>query len=120
MNVIGVFLLVVVALFVVSKLMKPASYNLGPRVKAADARMPCLANKHCPMGQSCSSGFCSEGFAGSDMSSCTSKECAGVNAPCARTGNPCAEGTFCQGNSCVPISPASQGEAYNQIGMLLN
>jgi hypothetical protein len=55
-----------------------------------------------------------------DMSSCTAKECNGLNAPCARKGVPCPEGTFCQGNNCVSIAAADQGEAYGQIGMLLS
>jgi hypothetical protein len=106
-------------------------YNVGsgshsvPRVTGGKARLPCLANNHCPMGQKCSGGFCSEGFVASyagstDMSSCGAKECNGINAPCARTGSPCPEGTFCQGNSCVNIAAPNNGEAYNQIGMLLS
>jgi hypothetical protein len=96
-----------------------------PRVTGGKARLPCLANNHCPMGQKCSGGFCSEGFVASyagstDMSSCGAKECNGINAPCARTGSPCPEGTFCQGNSCVNIAAPNNGEAYNQIGMLLS
>ena len=77
------------------------------------------------MGQKCVNGFCSEGFVDSiasstDMSSCTAKECNGLNGPCARRSTPCPEGTFCQGNNCVNITAADQGEAYNQIGMLLD
>jgi len=89
------------------------------------ARLPCLANNHCPMGQKCTGGFCSEGFITppsqlADMSSCTAKECNGLNAPCARKGVPCPEGTFCQGNNCINIMAPSEGAAYNQIGMLLD
>ena len=96
-----------------------------PRVTGGKARLPCLANNHCPMGQKCSGGFCSEGFIDSyngstDMSSCGARECNGINAPCSRTGSPCPEGTFCQGNSCVNIAAPNNGEAYNQIGMLLS
>lgn len=55
----------------------------------------------------------------SDMSSCSAKECNGINAPCARRESPCPEGTFCQGNNCVSIAAPDQGEAYNMIGNLL-
>ena len=104
---------------------RSTSYIIVPRVSGGKARLPCLANNHCPMGQKCSGGFCSEGFVASysgstDMSSCASKECKGINAPCSRTDTPCPEGTFCQGNSCVNIAASDNGEAYNQIGMLLS
>jgi hypothetical protein len=97
----------------------------APRMSGDSAKLPCLANNYCPMGQKCSNGFCSEGFSSpifqsQDMSSCSAKECKGLNAPCARSGTPCPEGKFCQGNTCVNISPNDQGDAYNQIGMLLN
>ena len=97
----------------------------APRMSGQSARLPCLANNHCPMGQACSSGFCSEGFMApiaqsTDMSSCSAKECKGLNAPCARRASPCPEGTFCQNDSCVNIAPTDNGEAYKQIGMLLD
>ena len=79
------------------------------------------------MGQVCSDGACVEGFTGmvspvvgNDMSSCTAKECNGLNAPCTRKDAPCPEGTFCQNNSCINIAAQDQGEAYKQIGMLLD
>jgi hypothetical protein len=78
------------------------------------------------MGQACSSGFCSEGFVsppnmpGADMSSCTAKECKGLNSTCSRKEAPCPEGTFCQNDDCVTITTQDQGEAYRQIGMLLD
>ena len=98
--------------------------NSAPRMSGASAKLPCLANNHCPMGQKCSDGFCSEGFnspvmPSTDMSSCTAKECKGLNAPCTRKGVPCPEGTFCQNEACVSIAAPDQGEAYKQIGMLL-
>jgi len=108
---------------------RPDVYTLSPRMRGGSAMLPCLANNHCPMGQKCSNGFCSEGFMASimpsmmpstDMSSCTAKECNGINSPCARKGAPCPEGTFCQNNSCINIAASDQGEAYEQIGMLLN
>jgi hypothetical protein len=55
-----------------------------------------------------------------DMSSCSAKECNGINQPCSRTSSPCAEGTFCQGNQCIPIAAPDNGEAYKQIGTLLD
>lgn len=100
--------------------------RIGPVYKGEAAKLPCLANKQCPVGQSCSGGFCSEGFMAPvlgpavDMSSCSAKECKGINAPCSRKAQPCPEGTFCQNDSCVNIAAPSQGEAYNQIGTLLN
>lgn len=100
--------------------------NSAPRMSGGSARLPCLANNHCPMGQSCSGGFCSEGFMSSiasstDMSSCSAKECkSGVNTTCSRKEAPCPEGTFCQNDSCVNITAQDQGEAYKQIGMLLD
>jgi hypothetical protein len=121
---LGVTLLVVLVVYTVSYSVNTSQYMLGPRPTGVQsAKLPCLANNHCPMGQACSDGFCSEGFMSpsTDMASCNSPECNGINAPCARTGTPCSEGTFCQGNSCVPNYPASQGaEAYDQIGMILN
>ena len=108
-------------------------YNVGsgsrqsaPRMSGGSARLPCLANNHCPMGQSCSGGFCSEGFmapiaSSTDMSSCSAKECkSGVNSTCSRKETPCPEGTFCQNDNCVNITAQDQGEAYKQIGMLLD
>jgi hypothetical protein len=121
---VGVTLLVVLVAYAMSYSLHASQYMLGPRPTGVQpAKLPCLANNHCPMGQACSDGFCSEGFVSpsTDMASCDSPECKGINAPCSRTGNPCKEGTFCQGNSCVPNYPASKGaEAYDQIGMLLN
>lgn len=124
-SVLGSILVLALVVFVVLNLMGSTNSTGVPRVTGGNARLPCLANNHCPMGQKCSGGFCSEGFiasyAGStDMSSCGAKECNGINAPCARTGSPCPEGTFCQGNSCVNIAAPNNGEAYNQIGMLLS
>jgi len=95
-------------------------------MSGGSARLPCLANNHCPMGQACERGFCSEGFmdpisSSTDMSSCSAKECkSGVNATCSRKGVPCPEGTFCQNDNCVNITAQDQGEAYRQIGMLLD
>jgi len=76
------------------------------------------------MGQACSGGFCSEGFSGdvrpaTDMSSCTAKECKGLNTTCSRKEAPCPEGTFCQNDTCVNIATQDLGEAYGQIGMIL-
>ena len=121
---LAIVIFVSLIVFVVMKLSSSRNYNL-PRVKNVEvAKLPCLANKHCPMGQKCSRGFCSETFMAplmqsTDMSSCTSKECNGINAPCARSSTPCEEGTFCQNNKCVSISAPNQGEAYSQIGMIL-
>ena len=141
--VIGIF----VGIFVVSELVKlffpqlmglfqklfPAFYKgamdfIGPAAlyKGGSARLPCLANKQCPGGLTCSGGFCSEGFMAPvlgptvDMSSCSAKECKGIDAPCSRKAQPCPEGTFCQNDNCVNIAAPDQGEAYNQIGTLLN
>ena len=119
---------VAVLLFIVINVAKMPSQP--PKWVGKSAMLPCLSNSQCPMGQTCNNGVCAEGFSNSaanatvaqstDMSSCGAKECNGVNAPCARTATPCAEGTFCQNNSCVSIAAPSQGEAYNQIGMLLS
>jgi len=100
--------------------------HAAPKMQGASAKLPCLETNHCPMGQVCASGFCSEGFASpvsvsTDMSSCNSRECkSGVNATCSRKGAPCPEGTFCQNDNCVNIAAQDQGEAYRQIGMLLD
>ncbi len=99
-------------------------YLRMPKMSGQSARLPCLANNHCPMGQSCSNGFCSEGFSGDirpdvDMSSCNAKECKGLNTTCSRKEAPCPEGTFCQNDNCVNITTQDQGEAYGQIGMIL-
>jgi len=120
---LGMFLAVTLISLLLIHLSKFSSS--APRMSGASAKLPCLANNHCPMGQKCSDGFCSEGFmtpvsVSTDMSSCTAKECNGLNAPCPRKGVPCPEGTFCQNNGCVNIAAQDQGEAYGQIGMLLN
>ena len=121
--ILGTFLAGAIIGFVVVHFSKSRSY--APKMSGSSAKLPCLANNHCPMGQKCANGFCSEGFMGAvvptvDMSSCTAKECNGLNAPCARKETPCPEGTFCQGNSCINIAALDQGAAYNQIGMLLD
>jgi len=123
---IGLILSVAFVFFELVKLFVPtrASHNSIGRWKGGSARLPCLSGGNCPMGQTCVGGFCSEGFMSSllpstDMSSCSAKECQGVNAPCARNGTPCGEGTFCQGNRCSSIAPPDHGEAYKQIGTLL-
>ena len=118
----------VVLLIVVNVVKMPSR---PPKWTGKPAMLPCLANNQCPVGQTCNNGYCAEGFSNAaanapvapqstDMSSCGAKECNGINAPCARTATPCAEGTFCQNNSCVSITAPNQGEAYNQIGMLLS
>jgi len=117
-------ILLVVALVVLIVLVFFTTPNYAPRMSGESAKLPCLANNHCPMGQKCSDGFCSEGFTSldipsTDMSSCTAKECKGLNAPCTRKGVPCPEGTFCQNDVCIDIAAPNQGEAYGQIGMLL-
>ena len=109
--------------FILVKFLQPANKYVG-KWKGASAKLPCMANGVCPSGQKCSGGFCSEGFmapvnVSTDMSSCSAKECNGINAPCARRASPCEEGTFCQGNQCVPIAAPDQGQAYNQIGGIL-
>jgi len=121
-NLIVVTLGVLIGLYFVFS--KGGSHSV-PRVTPGKARLPCLANNKCPMGQRCSNGFCSEGFTASvhppvDMSSCSTKECNGINTVCSRRESPCPEGTFCQGNSCVSIAAQDNGEAYRQIGMLLD
>ena len=123
-SLLGMLLAAVVVGFTVLYFVN-SSYTAAPKMRGGRARLPCLANNHCPMGQACSNGFCSEGFispltSSTDMSSCGAKECNGINAPCARNGAPCPEGTFCQNNSCISIAASDQGAAYNQIGMLLN
>jgi len=119
---LGLFLVVTVILFLGVSLLR--SPNRAPVWKAYPAQLPCLADTQCPMDQKCVQGFCSEGFVGPinvpvDGSSCTAKECKGVNATCGRKEVPCAEGTFCQNDSCVNVAAPDQGEAYNQIGMIL-
>lgn len=120
---LGLLIAVIVAVVLVFCVMRTPSQP--PRWKGESAKLPCLANNQCPMGQTCNNGFCAEGFTSSvgpsvDMSSCAAKECKGINAPCERKANPCPEGTFCQGNACVSITAPDQGEAYKQIGMLLD
>lgn len=129
---IGLVLVVAFAVFVLVKLFKPSGSGAsmsamsgGSNMKGGSAKLPCLSNNQCPMGQTCANGFCSEGFmtpltTSTDLSSCSAKECNGINAPCARRESPCGEGTFCQGNSCVSVAAPDQGEAYKQIGTLLD
>jgi hypothetical protein len=125
---LGLVISVVLVVFIGLQFFRGPSYSSPPLrgYTGSAAQLPCLANNQCPMGQSCSGGFCSEGFMApvsvptNDMSSCGAKECDGINAPCGRTATPCAEGTFCQKNQCVSIMPSDEGSAYNQIGMILN
>ena len=125
---LGLFLAVVLVVFIGLQFFRMPSYSSSSwsAGSSGSARLPCLANKQCPGGLTCSGGFCSEGFQGPvavpsiDMSSCGAKECKGINAPCSRRAEPCPEGTFCQNDNCVSIAAPSQGEAYNQIGTLLN
>lgn len=121
---LGLFLLVVVVAFVLANYLRVPAYAPPPR-GARPAMLPCLADGHCPEGQTCAGGFCVERFMNmpnlsgmQDMSSCTAKQCDGINQPCARKDTPCAEGTFCQKNTCTNIAAPDQGEAYAQIGML--
>ena len=118
-------ILAVVVLVVLGIYLLRVPPGTPPRWVGQSAKLPCLANNQCPMGQTCNNGFCAEGFMSpvnvpsNDMSSCSTPECkSGINAPCSRTGSPCAEGSFCQNDSCVPIAAPDEGEAYNQIGML--
>lgn len=126
---LGLVLVVVVALFFASLFFRGPPR--APAWAGHKAQLPCLADNHCPMEQKCSNGYCSEGFTGAvdantsvnvsvDGSSCNAKECKGINATCGRKEAPCAEGTFCQNDSCVNIAAPSDGEAYGQIGMILN
>ena len=122
---LGLLLAVSFVLFIVLQLSKPSVKRNFGSWKGGSAKLPCLANNVCPSGQKCSGGFCSEGFMApvnvpTDMSSCSAKECNGINAPCARRATPCDEGTFCQGNQCISINAPDQGEAYKQIGNLLD
>uniref|UniRef100_A0A6C0DJK6 Uncharacterized protein n=1 Tax=viral metagenome TaxID=1070528 RepID=A0A6C0DJK6_9ZZZZ len=127
-SIIGSAIIVALIAYIVLHFLKGSSYSSysAPRMSGGSAMLPCLANNHCPMGQNCSDGFCSEGFMSSvassnDMSSCSSKECkSGVNATCSRKETPCPEGTFCQNDACVNITAQDNGEAYKQIGMLLD
>ena len=121
---LGIFIIVVLGAFVVLQVLRMNSSSSLQTNGGSTAKLPCLANKQCPMGLKCSNGFCSEGFVGpmlpsSDMSSCSAKECGGINAPCARSATPCGEGTFCQNDKCVDITAPNDGQAYNQIGMLI-
>lgn len=123
--ILGSLIVVVLIVFAYLHFSKGGS-NSAPMMAGGSARLPCLANNHCPMGQACSDGFCSEGFIGpiassTDMSSCSSKECKStINSTCSRKETPCPEGTFCQNDNCVNITAQDQGEAYRQIGMLLD
>lgn len=124
-SILGSLIVVMLIAFVYLHFSKGGSHS-APRMSGGSARLPCLANNHCPMGQECSAGFCSEGFispiaSSTDMSSCSSKECKStINATCSRKETPCPEGTFCQNDNCVNITAQDQGEAYKQIGMLLD
>ena len=124
-SILGSLIVVAFIVFVYLKFSGNTSHS-APRMSGGSARLPCLADNHCPMGQECSGGFCSEGFMSSitsstDMSSCSAKECkTGVNSTCSRKEAPCPEGTFCQNDNCVNITAQDQGEAYKQIGMLLD
>ena len=121
---LGLFLFVILVAFVLVKVFVPSTHVV-PKWKGASAKLPCLANNHCPMGQKCTRGFCSEAFSVAvtspavDTASCNARECSGINAPCARSATPCGEGTFCQNNQCISISSPDQGDAYKQIGLLL-
>lgn len=130
---LGLFLVVVVALFFASLFFRGAPR--APAWVGQKAQLPCLADNHCPMEQKCSNGYCSEGFTSPldantgvnanvnisvDGASCDAKECKGLNATCGRKQSPCGEGTFCQNDSCVNVTAPSEGEAYGQIGMILN
>jgi hypothetical protein len=132
---LGLFLMVALVLFVMVNLSR--SPLRAPKWTAYPARMPCLADNYCPVGQKCAGGFCSEGFQSDmappqnvaanapvdrpdvDMSSCNAPECKGINATCGRKETPCPEGTFCQNDACVDVEAPDSGEAYNQIGMIL-
>ena len=124
-SILGSLIVVMLIAFVYLHFSKGGSHS-APRMSGGSARLPCLANNHCPMGQACAGGFCSEGFmdpiaTSTDMSSCSSKECKStINATCSRKETPCPEGTFCQNDNCVSITAQDQGEAYRQIGMLLD
>ena len=119
---IGCVLLVVVLGFFIYQFTMSTPYTI-PGPVSGDAKLPCLANNMCPVGQKCSNGFCSEGFVSvnvgsKDMSSCSAPECNGINAPCKRTATPCPEGTFCQKDSCKPTYVANDAPSLNQIGDL--
>jgi len=124
-KILMILLAIVLAVFIYVYYATGGSHA-APRMLGGSAKLPCLETNHCPMGQVCASGFCSEGFVShvpisTDMSSCNSSECkTGVNATCSRKGAPCPEGTFCQNDNCVNITAQDQGEAYKQIGMLLD
>jgi hypothetical protein len=123
---IGSVLLIVLGIYGIMFLTKVNTLSTpAPTMSGQSAMLPCLANNHCPMGQACAGGFCGEGFMApmmpsSDMSSCNTKECKGINATCSRKDSPCPEGTFCQQDACVNITAQDNGEAYKQIGMLLD
>jgi len=124
-DILGSLIVVVLIVFAYMHFSKGGSHS-APRMSGGSARLPCLANNHCPMGQACAGGFCSEGFmdpiaSSTDMSSCSAKECKStINSTCSRKETPCPEGTFCQNDNCVSITAQDQGEAYRQIGMLLD
>jgi hypothetical protein len=119
---LGSILAVVVLGFLLYQFSMSQPYVI-PGPESGSARLPCLANDMCPIGQKCSGGFCSEGFVSvnvgsKDMSSCSAPECNGINAPCKRTATPCPEGTFCQKDACKPNYVANDAPALNQIGDL--
>jgi hypothetical protein len=120
---LGLVLLVTLVCFVAVQFFKTPvnSVHSAQVIKSASAKLPCMADNHCPVGQSCVQGNCIESFlvgGTADPSSCSAKECQGINQPCSRKEAPCSEGTFCQKEACVKIAAPDEGEAYKQIGML--
>ncbi len=120
---LGLFLFVVFVVYFLATYLRVPSY--APPVRGTrPAMLPCLADGHCPEGQTCAGGFCVERFMnvpaqpGPNMASCDAKSCQGINQPCARKDSPCPEGTFCQKNNCVQIAAPDRGEAYGQIGTI--
>lgn len=120
---LGLFLFVVLVAFFLSNYMRVPSYA-PPLRGTRPAMLPCLADGHCPEGQTCAGGFCVERFMnlpsipGGNTASCDAKSCQGINQPCSRKDTPCPEGTFCQKESCVKIEAPDAGEAYGQIGLI--
>ena len=119
---LGLFLFVVVVAFVLANYLRAPVYAPAPR-GALPAMLACSADGHCPEGQTCADGKCVDHFMNMpagvrDMASCDAPQCQGIDQPCARTATPCAEGNFCQKNSCQKIAAPDDGEAYGQIGMI--